>query len=106
MRIGVDAQVLLEQSAGVTYYSKGLIEAVLKQDQKNHYDLLLWRWFPKKTLPVLGEGRNFSYRYQRFFPYKGFYKLHKWGIDIPLELFFPARRSLGGGGGRYDLYFF
>ena len=96
MKIAIDAQPLLEQSAGVTYYSKGLIEAVLKQDKKNYYDLLLWRLFPKKTFSVLGEGRNFSYRYQRFFPYKVFYKLHKWVIDIPLELFF----------GRHDLYFF
>ena len=96
MKIGVDAQTLLEKSAGVTYYSKGLIEAVLKQDQKNRYDLLLWRLFPKKPRPVLGEGRNFSYRYQRFFPYKVFYKLYKWGVGIPLELFF----------GRHDLYFF
>ena len=96
MHIAIDAQPLLEQSAGVTYYSKGLIEAVLKQDQKNHYDLLLWRLFPKKPLAMFGGGWNFSYRYQRFFPYKVFYKLHKLGIDIPLELFF----------GRHDLYFF
>ncbi|HLD96256.1 MAG TPA: glycosyltransferase family 1 protein [Patescibacteria group bacterium] len=97
MRIAIDAQPLLEQSAGVTYYSKGLVEAVLKQDRNNHYDLLFWRLFPKKPLPVLGEGRNFSYRWQRFFPYKIFYKLFKWGIRIPLELFFLIRP---------DLYFF
>ena len=96
MRIAVDAQTLLEQSAGITYYTKGLIEAVLKQDQTNYYDLLLWRLFPKKPLRMFGEGRNFSYRYQRFFPYKGFYKLYKWGIPIPLETFF----------GSHDLYFF
>ena len=96
IKIGVDAQTLLEKSAGLTYYSKGLIEAVLKQDQKNRYDLLLWRLFPKKPRPVLGEGRNFSYHYQRSFPYKVFYKLYKWGVGIPLELFF----------GRHDLYFF
>lgn len=122
MRIGVDAQTLLRQDAGVTYYTKGLLEEVLKQDRENHYDLLLWQLFPKPPVFMFGKGRNFSYHYQRFFPYKIFYKLHKWGINIPLEIFFPARApSLklwsvgdripeqsrrGEGGGRYDLYFF
>ncbi|MDP1710448.1 MAG: glycosyltransferase family 1 protein [candidate division WWE3 bacterium] len=96
MRIGVDAQVLLERSAGTTYYAGGLLREVLKQDRKNHYDLFLWRLFPKKLADVFGRERNFSYCYQRFFPYKVFYKLHKWGIDVPLEFFF----------GRHDLYFF
>ncbi|MEX0887829.1 MAG: glycosyltransferase, partial [Patescibacteria group bacterium] len=45
---------------------------------------------------MLGEGSNFAYRYQRFFPYKFFYKFHKLGVDIPLEFFW----------GKHDLYFF
>lgn len=79
MKIGVDAQTLLEE--------------VIKQDQKNGYDLFLWRLFPKPPVYPFGREKNFSYRYQRFFPCKFFYKSHKLGIDIPLELFF----------GRHDL---
>lgn len=96
MRIGVLAQPLLEPNAGITYFTQGILREILKQDWKNHYDLFLWRLFPKKLADVFGRERNFSYCYQRFFPYKVFYKLHKWGIDVPLEFFF----------GRHDLYFF
>ncbi len=96
MQIGVDAQTLLEQSAGITYYTRGILGELLKQDRKNYYDLFLFRLFPKKPIFEFGQGKNFSYRYQRFFPYKAFYKLHKWGINIPLETFF----------GPHDLYFF
>ncbi len=92
----MDAQVLLEQSAGITYYTKGILDEILKQDRKNYYDFFLFRLFPKLPVRVLGEGNNFSYRYQRFFPYKLFYKLHKLGLGVPLETFF----------GRHDLYFF
>lgn len=95
-RIAVDAQTLLEPSAGITYYTQGITKSILKLDRKNFYDLLLWRLFPKKILRMFGNGENFAYCYQRFFPYKLFYKFHKWGIDLPLELFF----------GKHDLYFF
>lgn len=96
MQIGVDAQPLLEQSAGVTYYTRGILGEVLKQDRKNYYDLFLFRLFPKVPIYPFGKGPNFSYRYQRFFPFKAFYKLYKWGMPLPLELFF----------GPHDLYFF
>uniref|UniRef100_A0A832DRN0 Glycosyltransferase family 1 protein n=1 Tax=candidate division WWE3 bacterium TaxID=2053526 RepID=A0A832DRN0_UNCKA len=106
MRVAIDAQTLLRQNAGVTYYTKGLVEEVLKQDRRNHYDLLLWRLFPKPPVFMFGKEQNFFYRYQRFFPYRFFYKLHKWGINIPLEVFFPPSARASAGEGRYDLYFF
>jgi len=96
VKIAIDAQTLLEPSAGITYYTKGITEGILKLDRDNFYDLLLFRIFPKKPLRMFGDGGNFAYRYQRFFPYKFFYKSHKLGVDIPLELFF----------GRHDLYLF
>lgn len=96
MRVGIDAQVLLEPSAGITYYTQGILTEILKQDSENHYDLFLFRLFPKSPARMFENSANLSYRYQRFFPYKLFYKFHKWGIGIPLEIFF----------GRHDLYFF
>lgn len=97
MKIGVDAQVLMEKSAGTTYYAQGILESLLKIDRENFYDLLLWRLFPKPPVFMFGREPHFSYRYQRFFPYKVFYKLFKWGMGLPLELFF---------GGSPDIYFF
>jgi glycosyltransferase involved in cell wall biosynthesis len=99
MKIGVDAQTLLERSAGVTYYTRGLLEAILKQDKKNYYDLLFFRLFHKKPEYMLGRGKNFTYKYQQIFPYK-FLRYSTYvgmGVPlIPLELFF----------GKHDLYFF
>ncbi|NIT03492.1 glycosyltransferase [Candidatus Saccharibacteria bacterium] len=97
MRIGVLAQPLLEPSAGITYFTKGILDELIKQDKKDTFDLFLFRLFPKSKIFMFGRQRkNFRYRYQRLFPFKVYYKLHKWGINIPLELFF----------GSHDLYFF
>ncbi|MDP2735565.1 MAG: glycosyltransferase, partial [bacterium] len=74
MKIGIDAQVISRNQAGVTYYTRGLVEEIMRRDRKNRYDLM--------TLPPLA--------------YRFYYKLHKWGIRIPLEVFF----------GSHDLYFF
>ena len=96
LKIGVGAQTLLEQSAGMTSYAFGLLSEILRQDKSNFYDFLLFRSFPKKPEYMFGMGKNFSYRYQRFFPFRLFHKLYKWEIGIPLDLFF----------GSHDLYFF
>lgn len=86
----------------MTSYTFGLLQEILRQDKKNFYDLLLFRLFPKPQRYFFGKSQNFSYRYQRFFPFKIFYKLYKWGINVPLELFFPPKADEPA----YDLYFF
>ena len=96
MKIGIDAQTLIKRSAGVTYYTQGLLEEILKQDKKNHYDLM---FFGRKPEYMLGKGSNFTYKYQRFFPYKFFRYATYAGLGVPLlplEAFF----------GRHDIYFF
>lgn len=96
MKIGIDAQTLIKRSAGVTYYTQGLLEEILKQDKKNHYDLM---FFGRKLEYMLGKGSNFTYKYQRFFPYKFFRYATYAGLGVPLlpvEAFF----------GRHDIYFF
>ncbi len=96
MKIGVDAQTLLERSAGVTYYTQGLLEEILKQDKGNHYDLMS---FGRKSENMFGRGDNFTYKYQQFFPYKLFRYATYAGMGVPLlplELFF----------GPHDVYLF
>src|SRR3972149_12012329 len=96
MKIGVDAQTLLEDNAGVAYYTRGILKEVLRQDKKNRYDLFFFRPFFRKFDQFFGKSENFYYRIEKLFPYKVFYKLRKWGIKIPLEVFF----------GKHDLWFF
>ena len=96
MKIGIDAQPLLSRSAGVTSYTRGILEGVTRQDKKNQYDLMLFQPFFKKLNPIFKKSGNFKYRLEGLFPYKVFYKLHKWGVKIPLEIFF----------GKHDLWFF
>ncbi|GMR19027.1 MAG: glycosyltransferase family 1 protein [Patescibacteria group bacterium] len=96
MKIGIDAQTLIKRSAGVTYYTQGLLEEIFKQDKKNRYDLM---FFGRKPEHMLGKGSSFTYKYQRFFPYKFFRYATYAGLGVPLlplEAFF----------GRHDIYFF
>src|SRR3989304_4074640 len=96
MKIGVDAQTLLGDNAGVAYYTRGILKEVLRQDQKNRYNLLFFHPFYRKFNQIFERSDNFHYGIEKTIPYKVFYKLHKLGIKIPLEIFF----------GKHDLYFF
>lgn len=96
MKIGVDAQPLLARSAGVTSYTRGILEEVIRQDKNNQYDLMLFHPFFKKLNPIFKKSGNFQYKLEGLLPYKVFYKLHKWGVKIPLDIFF----------GNHDLYLF
>lgn len=96
MKIGVDAQTLIKRSAGVTCYTQGLLRELLKKDEKNHYDLM---FFGRSPEHMLGEGENFTYKFQRVFPYRFFRYATYAGLGaplLPLELFF----------GSHDIYFF
>jgi len=96
MKIGIDAQPLLSRSAGVTSYTRGILEEIIRQDKNNQYDLMFFQPFFKKLSPIFKKSGNFRYKSEGLLPYKVFYKLHKWGVKIPLEILF----------GKHDLWFF
>lgn len=78
------------QKSGVGYYTYNLINALQRVDLKNEYTLLFWKLRGAKKIGAIKvEAKNFKLKAIRF-PYHLFYKLYKFGLGIPLNLFVRA----------------
>ncbi len=97
MKIGIDAQPMMGNRSGVGQYTQRLVDALQDVDNKNEYQLVLFKFFTNPFMPPLKlRQENFTYGLIKIIPGRVFGGLLRRNLLPPLDLFL----------GKKDLYLF
>jgi glycosyltransferase involved in cell wall biosynthesis len=97
MKIGIDSQPLLGKMTGVGYYASNLVKHLEQIDTKNEYELVAVNFFIRPFRPSYHiNSLNFRWGIIKFLPARVFFKLMKWNMVPPIDLFL----------GKKDVYLF